>query len=554
MKRDLAELNRREFDLCVVGGGITGACVAWDAALRGLSVALIEKGDFGEATSSASSKLIHGGIRYLQQGQFHKVRESIQERKRFRAVAPHLLRSVPFLVPTYGHGMKGKPVLVAGMSVYEALGLDQNRSLPDAQAVARFEVLSRDDVRTLEPLVRPEGLTGGVVFPEFHMHSAERMTLGFVRGAVAHGATAANYVQATGFLGTPEHVTGVRALDHESGDELHIRAKLVANVAGPWVFDVLARRRGAKPLGRMSHSKGCHVVLGPLTNGRALALATRQENESIVNRGGRHIFLIPWRGRTLVGTTNVPHRGEPDDLRVTEKDVVDFAAEIGTALHDREIRPEDVQHAFGGLYPLVDTEVKETVYQGSGEYRIWDHAEVDGVDGLVSVLGAKFTTALRLAEKAVDGFFRRRGQAPPPCRTDRTPVPGGDVESAEAVAAELRTEAPRLDDEERLELARMYGGEAVDMARRIRQDEEQSQRVSPDRETIRAAVWQAAEHEMATKLADVVFRRTGLGTIGDPGSGGVEVCAEIMSRIHGWTPERTQLEVGEVRRKFQRES
>ncbi|MCA9752916.1 MAG: glycerol-3-phosphate dehydrogenase/oxidase [Gemmatimonadetes bacterium] len=546
MERKPSRLTERAFDVVIVGGGVTGAALAWDAALRGLSVALLEKGDFGEATSAASSKLIHGGIRYLQQGQLGKVRESLEERRRFLRVAPHLLTPVPFLVPTYGHGLKGKEILALGMSVYEALGAGLARDLPGARRLDRFRLLSRDDVLSREPIVRAEGLTGAAVFPEIHMHSSERMTLALVQAAVAAGAEAANYVQATGFLGEPDRVTGVRAHDLLSDEEFEVRGRLVLNAAGPWAYRFLERAGRVRPPGTMQHSKGCHVVLPSLTNGHALALATRLENEALLNRGGRHIFLIPWRGHTLVGTTNVPFRGEPDDVSVTDRDVDDFLAEIRSAIPGADLRRDRVVFAFSGLYPLVDTEVREKVYQGSGEYRVVDHREADRVDGLVTVLGAKFTTALRLAEKTIDGVFARDGRRAPPCRTGDVPVPGGDVESRAAAAAAIAKAAPALAADEVEELAATHGGLGVDIARRIGDDAALARRIGPERPVVRAAVQVAAESEMAMRLADLVFRRTGLGTLGHPGAACLADCAAILGGVHGWTAERREREIREV--------
>jgi len=551
MERNPGRMAERGHDLLVIGGGITGACLAWDATLRGLSVALVEKGDFGEATSAASSKLIHGGIRYLQQGLLGKVRESLEERRRFLRIAPHLLRPVPFLVPTYGHGMKGKEVLAAGMAAYGVVGLGVNRGLPPERHVEGARMLSREEVLRLEPLVRPEGLTGGAVFPEIHMHTSERMTLGVVTGAAERGAEVANRVEVTGFLGDDRCVTGVRALDHVSGDPLEIRAKLTVNASGPWAYGLLERLGGGRAApGKMRHSKGCHLVLPNLTNGRALALATLQENESIVNRGGRHIFLIPWRDRTLIGTTNVPFHGEPDELAVTASDIDDFLVEIRTAIPAATLRREDVAHAFAGLYPLVDTDVREDVYQGTGEYRLRDHREADGVDGLLTVLGAKFTTALRLAEKAVDRVFARDRRCAPPCRTSSVPLPGGEFGSAEEIAHAVRETAPALGEAEAAELTATHGSRAVDIARRIGDDPALAERVSPDRPTVAAAVVEAVENEMALSLADVVFRRTGLGTIGHPGGDCLQRCAQILGGELGWDRKRIEGEVHEVDRRL----
>ena len=561
MRRDLTQLARDEWDVVVVGGGITGACVAWDAALRGLTVALVEKGDFGEATSSASSKLIHGGIRYLQQGQIAKVRESIVERRAFLAIAPHHLRPVPFLIPTYGRGMRGKVVLTAGMSAYEIVGLDRNRGMPEALKVEGFRALGRDEVLEREPLLPAAGLTGGVVFPEWHMHNSERMTLAFVEAAADRGAVGANYAEVVGFLGDGARVAGVRLRDRleSDGTEIEVRGRIVVNAAGPWAFDVLGRRAGADPgvASRMAHSKGCHLVVDAVTRGHALALATHMDNESLVSRGGRHIFLIPWRERTLIGTTNVPHRGHPDEMQVTSRDIDDFLVEIRSAIPAAGISRDRVQYAFGGLYPLVDTEVRESVYQGSGKYRIIDHAQDDGVGGLVTALGAKYTTARKAAEKCVDLVVRKLGRSAPACATSTTPLDGGDrreTPDRETLVREARRRAPDLDEDVTRELVSAHGRRWRAPVDAAREAGGLLEKLTPERPTIGASVQWAVREEMALRLADVVFRRTGLGTVGHPGPECLRACARLMASDLGWSEARIEGEVSAVEAVFARVS
>ncbi len=554
MKRDLARLADNEWDVIVVGGGITGALVAWDATLRGLSVALVEKGDFGEATSAASSKLIHGGIRYLQQGQIGKVRESIVERKAFLRIAPHLVRPVPFLIPTFGRGMRGRAVLAAGMSAYEVVGADRNAGMPKRMRVEGFRMLGRSEALECEPHLPSEGLTGAVVFPEWHMDNSERMTLAFVAGAAGRGAACANRAEVVGFLGRDDCVEGVRVEDRLDGEQLHIRGRIVVNAGGPWAFGILGRgpAAGGDWGRRMAHSKGCHVVVDPVTNGHALALATRMENESLVNRGGRHIFLIPWRGRTLIGTTNVPHHGPPDAMEVTARDIDDFVEEIRSAIPAADITREQVQYAFGGLYPLVDTDVQETVYQGSGRYQILDHAETDGVAGIVTALGAKYTTARSAAEKCVDVVLRKLDRAAP-CTTAITPVVGDSARDREDLFGEALREAPAGVAEDSIRELVVHHGPGWSRPLEAAADEPSLlEPVAESRSTLGAEVRWAAREEMAGTLADVIFRRTGLGTIGNPGSECLRKCAGILAAEHGWTAERTQQETAEIEATFER--
>ena len=553
MRRDLARLSDRAFDLLVIGGGISGACMAWDATLRGLSVALIEKSDFGGATSAASSKLIHGGIRYLQQGLLHKVRESIVERRHFLRIAPHLVHTVPFLVPGYGHGLRGRALLAAGMALYDLLGVGGIDSPDPGKRLSGFQLLNRDEILALETLIPREGLTGGVLYHECQMYSSERTTLAFVSSAAGRGAEVANYVEALELLQIGDRVAGVRARDIASGDSFEIRAQLVANVTGPWAFQLVDSLLGRTTRQAMTHSKGCHLVTEAMTNGHAVALTTSLAQEAIVTRGGRHIFLIPWREHTLIGTTDVPYSGVPDDVSTTNRDVDDFLAEIHRAIPTLGLTRDKVLHAFCGLYPLVNREVKEQVYQGSGTYRIYDHGRNDGIDGVITVLGAKYTTARRLAERCVDLAFRKLTRTSPPCATAATPVEGGDINCFDDyLAGEIRAHAELLGPEAVRDLVYGHGSDWRAVLALVLEDGSMAERVSPIRATTRASVRYAVREEMAVKLADVVFRRTGLGTLGHPGTDCLRTCAAILAEEPGWSAERTQLEIGEVEEAFRR--
>lgn len=547
MKRDPARMADREYDLVVIGGGISGACVAWDATLRGLAVALVEKGDFGAATSAASSKLIHSGVRYLQQGLVHKVRESIRERRNFLRIAPHLIHPVPFLIPTYGHLFRGVALVAAGMTIYELLRRDRSDPGEPWERLPRFRVLGRDEVLRREPTTPQEGLTGGILYPECQMYSSERTTLAFLAGAAARGADVANYVEVEEFLRSGERVGGVRARDLTSGEEFEIRARLVANVSGPWALRVIDSLKGSGAQPEMRHSKGCHLVTHALTNGHALALATSLKQESVISRGGRHIFLIPWRHRTLIGTTDVPFHGDPDNVRATDRDIDDFLKEINASLPAAGLTRDRVLYSFGGLYPLVNKKMKEKVYQGGGKYLIYDHRRTDGVEGVITAIGAKYTTARRLAEKCVDLAFRKLGKEPPPCTTATTCLDGGDISDlGEYLEGEIRRQPAGLGEEMIRELVYSHGTRYGDVLAPIQREPWLAERVSRSRPTAQAEVRHAAREEMAVKLTDVVFRRTGLGTIGHPGRECLETCASILAEEHGWRAERVRDETDEV--------
>src|SRR3990170_193921 len=317
LQRNLSSLQQSRFDVVVVGGGISGACLAHDVALRGLSVALVEKQDFGAATSAASSKVLHSGIRYLQQLRLDKMRESALERRAFQRIAPHLTRWVPFLIPTYRGLVKGQLALRAALLAHELLCADQNARIRDpSKRVPRSRCCSRAETLALAPLLEGHpALTGSCVLYESHMHSSERMTLAFLKSAARNGAVAANYVAAEGLLTAGGAACGVVARDELGGGSIEIRGRVVVNVAGPWI-PALNRAFGVAGLTKEAtrFSKGVHIITRPLTDEIALVLPTSKRQRRVVDRGGRHLFVIPWRQRSLIGTGNTPFEGTPGDV------------------------------------------------------------------------------------------------------------------------------------------------------------------------------------------------------------------------------------------------
>ena len=232
MIRDIDALQSKKYDLVIIGAGIFGVCAAWDAALSGLSVAIVDKGDFSQATSANHFKMVHGGIRYLQHGDVIRIRESSRERSALLRVAPHLVKPLPIVIPTYGHGMKGKAVIGAGMLIYDLLTLERNRGLQKDRQIPRGRFISADQVLNLFPGIRREGLTGAAVFCDGQMYNPPRVALSFLRAAVERGADAANYVEVTGFLKNGHRVLGVKAKDVLDNRSFEIRARCVLNAAG----------------------------------------------------------------------------------------------------------------------------------------------------------------------------------------------------------------------------------------------------------------------------------------------------------------------------------
>jgi len=547
MHRDTADLCRHRFDLLVIGGGITGALAAWDAAMRGLSVGLIERGDFGGATSSASGKIIHGGLRYLQHGEVRRVRESLFERSVWLKIAPHMLQPVPFLVPTYRDVKRGRALLGAGMAVYSLLGLGLAQPSDGSIRIPKFRMLSKREAAKLEPGLESCGATGAVLYHEYVMLNPERLTLSVVMSAVREGAVAANYVEAERFLVSGGRVEGVQARDLLTGAEFDIRARMVLNAAGPWADVLLGRLNGLVDVPRVAYAKGAHLVTRKLTD-HAVAVSSRQRYaDALVSRGSRHLFIIPWRGLSLVGTSNVPYEGGPSDVAVTARDVECLISDINEAYPAASLGADDVLYAYAGLYRIPDGRPSEDAVLIERSPQILDHANRDGLEGLVSAIAVKYTTARRVAARAVDLVCRRLDVGAGPARTHSTPVVGGDVERLDELAEDAaRTAPPGVGTEQVEHLIHWYGTECLRVLERMAREPGLARMVSSVGPVAAAEVVHAVREEMAVKLTDVIFRRTGIGTVGHPGDACLHECARVMADELGWSQPKMEAEIREV--------
>ncbi len=553
MRRDPRALVGPEFDLLLIGGGIFGACAAWDAAQRGLSVALIEMGDFAHATSSNHFRVIHGGVRYLQHGDLIRVRESSRERAALLRIAPHLVAPLPILVPTYGHGRRGKALLRAGFAAYDLLTLDKNLGLVDPERrLPSSGAVSRERALGWFPELPQDGLTGGVVFCDGQIHNPARLTLAFVRSAVDTGATqAANYVAARRFLRDGSRIVGVEAEDVLGGERFPIRSRVVLNATGPWVANLLL--------------EGLHLDLGPRTPtfSRDLALLTRRrlhrtvglacptgssDADAVFDRGARHLFLLPWQGLTLVGVWHKVYPGPPEHIRVEADELLSFIEEANAAYPGLGIQPDDICDVLTGLVLFGDREQESTAHQFGKRSLLIDHEEEHGVSGLISLVGVRATVARRMAEEAINLVLRKLRRPGKKCRTQQIPIHGGDIAKFGDLLSSVQADAPELTRPEvRKALAHNHGSEYCQVLAKGRSDPELSGTVG--RSTVlKAEIAYAACEEMAVTLEDVVVRRTDLATGRRPANEELLLCAQIMGRQLGWSHDTVRAEVAAVRK------
>ena len=411
LTRDLDRLSRDHFDLLVVGGGIYGLTIAADAAQRGLRVALIEQGDFGGATSFQHLRTVHGGLRYLQSLNLVRARQSIRERRTLARIAPWAIEPLPFVLPLYGGLTRGPWAMRAAFLIDRILSADRNRALPASHHLPAGRVLSVAEAASAYPRLRDTAIRGAAVWHDYLMQEADRLTLAWALAAAADGAALANYVAATRLCiapaPAPRAVTGVEAVDVETGQTFTLRASAVVNATGAHVGRLLA------PLG-----------LDPrLPLMQAVNLVTRRPAPAAAIGGrtasGQHLFIVPWQGHAIVGTFESSTCVQPGETRVSQADVERFLTAVQTAFPAWALTSDDITRVQCGVVPAVVDQTGQPSLDGRD--LLFDHGEA--VAGLHSVVGTKYTTARALAERVVDRVVRARGGETRPCRTAVTKLP-----------------------------------------------------------------------------------------------------------------------------------
>jgi glycerol-3-phosphate dehydrogenase len=512
-----------DYDVIVIGGGITGAGVARDAALRGLRTLLLEKGDFASGTSSKTTRLVHGGLRYLANLELSLVMESVQERGLLRRLAPYLIRPIPILLPIYAGDRFGRAAVSMGVHLYDLLSPEQDLPRSRTQGVAR--------TLAVEPSLARKGLRGSALLCDHQMLMPERLVIENVVGAREAGATVRSYVKVQRI---EESATGLRvfARDAFSGDEIKCRASVVVNATGPWA-DELRSAAGVND-GRVIHpSKGVHLVLSQPRQHALLAAA----------RDDRMCFVVPFGTGTLVGTTDTTYDGDLDRVPVEAVEVQYLLEQCHRLLPGLHVGREAVRFAYAGVRPLAFT--------GPREDRISRAHRVvrEGRTGcLITVVGGKLTTYRRMAEAGVDLACQLVGVRGP-CTTDRAPFPGGlPVDYDEY----LRDAAPELaarygvDTGVARHLIRWYGARAERVLEIAREDTRLRARISPECRDLGAQVAYAIREEGARTLGDVVLRRLQLGITVSRGLAHLEIVGEVAGRELGWSADETADAVREL--------
>jgi len=533
MERFIENYSGKEFDLLVIGGGITGAAIAYDAASRGLSVALVEKEDFGCATSSVTSKLIHGGFRYLANLELGLVRESLRERRTLENIAPNFVYPLPVIITSYSTKMTNNlRAIKVGMVLYDLLSFGKGRTWDKSKSIPSHKIIGPDKALKLEPNINPEGLKGAGLQYDCASLCPERLTLAFIKSAVTAGARVANYAKVEEFLVSDKgRISGVRVKDLILDRLVELRGKLTVNCGGPWADMVLGLLEGGETDKKLRRSEGIHIITRKLVNDHMVAC---------IGKSGGHFFMLPWRGHTLIGTTDKEYVGDPDDYKVTRSAIMELIDEVNSGFGNEPLEYKDVLHAYGGLRPLVEDQTKG-VYESSRKYEIYNNGK-DGHQGLITVEGGKYTTSRNLAASAMKMVAAKLDRDLGKCETHKLRLASCEIDDIERFITENQKENKDFDKKTVDWLARHYGTEFARVLDLARNDKELAELLNADGE-IPAQVVYAVREEMALTLKDVILRRTGIGTLGYPGDEVIEKVATLVAGELGWDDDRVENEI-----------
>jgi len=491
MRRDLNELGSVEHDVLVIGGGIQGACIAWDAALRGLDVALVERDDFGAATSANSLRIVHGGIRYLARGDLARMRDSIRERSALLRVAPGLIEPLPVLVPTGRPGVPGRAAFGAALALTHLLSPARNRHLHPSRHIAAGRVLSRPHCVRLFPALGSHGFSGGALWYDARMTRPERLTLAFIVSAAFAGAQVANYAEVDGFEISGGRIRSAGVVDRRTGRRQEVRARQVVIAAGPWT-EALAGRAGmwvGPAAGTPRHALALNLVVGRRVAEVAVGLrSTSTSRGDPGGSGGRFLFLAPQERSTLLGTWYGVADDGDDPGPALEQGAESLLTDFNRACPGLDLSGSDVVGRQWGRLPLKAGLEAGPAATLAERPRVTSGHEGDGPANLMTVEAVKYTTARSVAQDVVDLVLASLGRQPRPCRTAETPLVGAEL------AADERPLAQRI--------------------------------------------LHAATDEMALTLEDVVYRRTELGDPPGPDPEGVALAARITGEALGWDEGR----------------
>lgn len=521
----------KKFDLIIVGGGITGGAVAYIAAASGLSVALFEKKDYGGATSAATSKLIHGGLRYLANMEFRLVRESLRERRILGNIAPNFVYPLTFLLPNYKRPGANFWTLRAGMLLYDILSYDKKYTWDKSKRLPNHKIVTCLTTLDLEPNLKKSGLRNSFIFYDYQSIFPERLTLAFIKSAAEYGAKVSNYAPVQAFIyASDNRIKGVEVKDLLSGETKAVYADLIINCGGTWADKILSlAARKESTSHKIKRSEGIHIITDKIANDHVVSLQRED---------GGHMMIMPWRNHSLIGTTDREYVGDPDEYQVSKESLKEVVKAVNENF-GRHISILDIKHAYGGLRPLVDDQTKGS-YQTSRKYEVYDN-EADGVLGMITVEGGKFTTSRSLASQVMKMVSKKLNRQLSEPLSDNLYLSGCEIRDMTQFMIKQHLNFTDFSRDTIEYVSRNYGTDSKVVFQIARDDPRYAEVISGDGEILAEVVY-AIKYECAKTLKDIMLRRTGTGTLGNPGIKIIKKIAGIASEMLNWDNDKIREE------------
>ncbi len=532
--RDIERVASSTYDVLVIGGGIHGLAIAYEAAARGLRTALVEAADFGSGSSFNHQKTAHGGLRALQYLQIGRARRAVRERRALARIAPWLLRPLPFIVGTYRSVTRSRLALRAAFKLDTWIGRDRNAGVEPELHLPAARLVSKAATLRLFPGIRQDRLTGGAQWYDYQMVESDRLTIAFAAAADKAGADLLNYAEAVSVIRADGRIAGMRVRDVLTGTAAEVRAGIVVNAAGAHGGHVMSLLGVQRPFPLL---KAMNLV----TSKRASEIALGAPAAD-----GRMLTLVPWQGRAVVGTSQSATVVQPNETDVTAQEVEAFIAQANQAFPALQLTRDDVTLVHRGVVPAVtDSQGRPDLLSGT---QILDH-HGEGANGAVTVVGAKYTTARGTASEVVSLIGRKLGRRVDRSRTDTRTLPGAGIADHEALVIETaRAAGIELPLPTIRHLIGKYAEHAAQIVRLLISDPRLGEPLAANVPTVAGEVIYAIRNEMALRLSDIVIRRLGVGAAGHPGEAAVRSAAGIAASELGWDPSAVSAEIAEVER------
>jgi glycerol-3-phosphate dehydrogenase len=542
---------KREYDLIIVGGGIYGATLLWEATQSGLRAILIEKNDFCCATSANSLKIIHGGLRYLQNLDLRRVRESSKELSKLVKIAPHLIHPLPCVLPTYPQFKRSKLAFRLAFNLHNLISFNGLQKDEIGRHIPSGKIISTKELQNLIPALNGSDITGGALWYDALNYNSERLVLSFVLSAIQNGADAFNYLEMKNLIIRNGCAIGIVAFDNLSGQDVEVMGKMVVNTTGPWIKKLNRQIDLKGQISKYHFAKAVNFIIRRSFSDVAFGLKVKESVDHL-SQSNRYLFFVPWRGNTMIGTWYFWYDESPDDVVLTENEFNKCIDQIQHVLPGANLVGDEICFMHLGLIPanLISTHKN---FELKRHCSLIDHFRYGGPDGVISVVGVKYTTARNIAVKTIKYVSEKTGCAVNKTRSRISHLFGGDINSLDKfIQTKKANNAYQLDEGIIEHLILNYGTEYDRITELISINNELGKLIPGSHEAIKAELLYCIKYEFAYNLSDLLLRRTDIGSLGKPDEETINFSAALMAEEMDWTPSEKNKQINSFLKYYDR--